>query len=525
MPPHAETPEETAKGWAERDGAAEERDLLEHGEKSEITITWRRPPSVASRIPFVSRRLINVSAEEHPALPGGPLPHQNAASRSSFLTPLVPGVTVPPGDLWYMIAAVLVAAVFHELGHALAAGMQNARVSGVGGFVALALPGAYVQLTGIEDLSVFAQLRVYCAGAWHNLVAALLALVAVGWLPLLMSGVYHTSSGALVVSVPELSALLGHVEPGDVILRLGRFDVSDGGPSFRRAVSNLILTNDTVGFCVSENMYRNYSRPRSTCCDDAVMQDLDTSAEMRDKCFRVQGIEKRKSCIDTAVVSTQPTCRFTLDCSGTGLARGPGGVPASPGHSHPGVSSVRMDAVSRAAAPVLPDIPAPNGVPPDPGGEQVDGSKTSCFIPVLPRQQQLVDVRVKGARTGEIVHFFYQGYPEVLGQSVTVSSYVPRIWSMAPHSFIQVLALMDIPNMIERLLQYLSSISLALAILNMAPVFFLDGEVSSVLFVQLLAPRMSQGSSAIAKQIIVCTGSVLLVLNMLTSLLEVEKWH
>lgn len=514
------------------DEAAAEADLRANGEKSQITISWRRKPKTVEQPTLKTTARLQANSSDpnsvpnHPRLPPGA---QQAPTRTSFLTPLVPGVTVPPGDLWYMIAAVLIAAVLHELGHALAAGMQNARVSGVGGFVALAIPGAYVQLQGIDELAILPQLRVYCAGAWHNLVAAILALAAVGWLPLFMSGLYLTGNGALVVSVPQLSALVGHIEPGDLILKLGRFDVEDGGPSFRLAVSNLILTNDTVGFCVSEDLYRNFSKPKSTCCDEEGMKRLESGADMKHKCFRVQGVERRTSCIDTAVVSTQRTCRISRECNEHEAGNRQGAVVfthrdgAQEGAESPeGTASVRLDTTNRVAAPLPPGSTHGPAAPVD---KDVQSDKISCFLPVLPQKQQLVDVRVRRAQTGEVVHFFYQGYPEVLGQSVTVSSYVPRFWSLAPLFLVQTFAMLDIPNMIERLLQYLSSISLALAILNMAPVFFLDGEASSILFVRLFIPRMSSSTAAVAKQVIVCTGSVLLVLNILSSILEVEGWQ
>lgn len=59
----------------------------------------------------------------------------------------------------------------HELGHALAATLHKIRVLHVGFFLSAGLPGAYVSV----DPAVAAhrpskQLRVYCAGVWHNLV-------------------------------------------------------------------------------------------------------------------------------------------------------------------------------------------------------------------------------------------------------------------------------------------------------------------------------------------------------------------
>lgn len=508
----------------------DEKDLIENGEKNSITITWRgrKPLSVAleeeeeeetedeaeTSARFDTGSTNSTSSSSNTAHSQS---QSSAASRNAFLTPLVPGVTVPAGDLWYMIGAVLIAAVVHELGHALAAGMQNAQVSGIGGFVALLLPGAYVQLGGIEDLSPWNQLKVYCAGAWHNLVSAILALVLISWLPVLMSGFFLCQEGAMVVAVPELSPLSGHVEPGDIILQLGPFNVSDGGPSFRRAVSNLVLSNDSVGFCVPEDLYRKYSKSRSPCCQDEYLQNIDYGESLDHKCFRVEGIENRTSCLEPEAVSTQPTCRKTRECSRMAAPGSMGPVVARSDEGMP-VGGLRLDTVNRAVSPVSAEGDS-SETEENAGGQ---AKKTSCFVPILPMEQQLVDVQVLAARTGQRVHFFYEGYPQILGQSVTVSSYVPRVWWTVPFPVIQVLASVDIPNMIERLLQYFSSISLALAILNMAPVFFLDGEMSCVLFVRLFAKKMPTTTAMRIRTIVVFSGTVLLVLNMIIALLEMD---
>eukprot|EP00177_Eucheuma_denticulatum_P004132 GFKZ01007498.1.p1 GENE.GFKZ01007498.1~~GFKZ01007498.1.p1 ORF type:complete len:619 (-),score=74.04 GFKZ01007498.1:1350-3086(-) len=438
------------------------------------------------------------------------------ASRASFLTPLVPGVTVPAGDIWYMVAAVMVAAVVHELGHALAAGMQNGRVDKVGGFLAVALPGAYVQLGGVEEMGVWSQLKVYCAGAWHNLVCAVGAVMVVGWLPALMAGGYAVERGAMVVGLPQDSVLKGHLEVGDIVLKMGRFEVMNGGASFRHAVSELILTRDSVGFCVPEDLYLNFSKPKSPCCNEEYLSSMEAGDELRQKCFRVDGVEKRLACIDPEVVSTQPTCRETVECV-RGASTGNGGRVMFARNEN----DVEWEGVSRMEDTEEEESAGGNSEAEDPA---MKNRSTGCFIPVLPVQQQLVDVRVRKVETGQIVHFFYEGYPQVLGRSVSVSSYIPRGWGQVPVGITQIVARADLPNGVERLLQYLSSISLALAILNMAPVLFLDGETSSVLFVRLLLPRMSKAGIERVKGVIVSGGSLLLLLNLLVALLEVETW-
>eukprot|EP00171_Calliarthron_tuberculosum_P015405 IDg15405t1 len=134
----------------------------------------------------------------------------------AMLTLLLPGVTIPASDVGYIAVALLVAMGVHELGHALAAASYDAHVTGVGGFLAFVFPGAYVQLEGVEKLAIVPQLKVYCAGVWHNVVTAALALLLAGALPSLSVVFFAPRAGALVVHVPKQSPLINHLEPGDV---------------------------------------------------------------------------------------------------------------------------------------------------------------------------------------------------------------------------------------------------------------------------------------------------------------------
>jgi S2P endopeptidase len=404
-------------------------------------------------------------------------------SRAPLLTPLVPGVTIPASDVGYIVVAMLVSAVVHELGHALAASMQEAKVDSFGGFLALVFPGAFVQLTGVNALTPFRQLKVWCAGAWHNFVLALVCLAMVSCMPAALSALYGRGSGALVVSLPSGSPLATHVRPGDVIVGLGRFPVQDGGASFRSAVSQLVETGDSAGFCLSEAVFQENAHPASECCD------LLASGQEhpRLQCFSLtDGVHlgQRRYCISPAIAATRRTCRSTADCSST---RPPldGGDDGAGG---------------------------------DGGGGR--GTPEKCFIPLLPEHEKLIDIRVRSARTGKVNHFFYQGHPHVLGQSVSVSSYVPRHgWAM-PAAVARAVAVWDLPNMLERQLQYLASISLALAILNMAPVFWLDGEASASIFVKLLAPRIDAVQLTRVTSTLLTCGTSLLALNILLALID-----
>ena len=78
-------------------------------------------------------------------------------------------------------------------------------MNGFGMFVFLIYPGAYVDLNS-EDLSKchpLKQLRIYCAGVWHNFILSLLACIFIFGLPLIMSP-FYANNGAVVTYQSEV---------------------------------------------------------------------------------------------------------------------------------------------------------------------------------------------------------------------------------------------------------------------------------------------------------------------------------
>jgi len=83
-------------------------------------------------------------------------------------------------------------------------------VCGFGLFVFAIYPGAYVNLytEHLQAVSPMRQLRVYCAGVWHNFVVVLIAIAALVSLPWLLSLFYHTGNAVVITSVMEVSGCL-----------------------------------------------------------------------------------------------------------------------------------------------------------------------------------------------------------------------------------------------------------------------------------------------------------------------------
>mmetsp|Transcript_18829 Transcript_18829/g.42780 ORF Transcript_18829/g.42780 Transcript_18829/m.42780 type:complete len:533 (+) Transcript_18829:58-1656(+) len=127
-------------------------------------------------------------------LRSAPLAH---VAEAAALRPVIPGVNLPASEGPALAAALVLALAFHELGHALAASTERVKTEGAGLFVALVVPGAFVRLEEglLPQLPPRAQLKVYCAGAWHNLALTALSLLAAWAMPLLLSPLFGPAHG------------------------------------------------------------------------------------------------------------------------------------------------------------------------------------------------------------------------------------------------------------------------------------------------------------------------------------------
>lgn len=78
---------------------------------------------------------------------------------------------------------------------------EQVRVNGFGIFFMVLYPGAFVDLF-TEHLMVITpmrQLRIYCAGIWHNFILALFFYGFLQMLPWLLSLGYVTGRGAVIL--------------------------------------------------------------------------------------------------------------------------------------------------------------------------------------------------------------------------------------------------------------------------------------------------------------------------------------
>ncbi|XP_013193656.1 membrane-bound transcription factor site-2 protease [Amyelois transitella] len=122
---------------------------------------------------------------------------------------LLPGVNIPASDFWVYFLAIGLSSVFHELGHAMAAAQEDVQLLAVGVYVFTIIPVAFVQLNTehLNNLDITKRLRIYCAGVWHNIIIALIALLLFFSAPILFSIAYESEVGVRVTGFTDDSPL------------------------------------------------------------------------------------------------------------------------------------------------------------------------------------------------------------------------------------------------------------------------------------------------------------------------------
>uniref|UniRef100_A0A668A4I8 Membrane-bound transcription factor site-2 protease n=1 Tax=Myripristis murdjan TaxID=586833 RepID=A0A668A4I8_9TELE len=331
----------------------------------------------------------------------------------------VPGVNLPTSQLAYFFIALLLSGVIHELGHAVAALREQVRVNGFGMFVFVVYPGAFVDLftTHLNLISPTQQLRIFCAGVWHNFVLCVAALAFLFLLPLFLFPMYSTGAGALVIEVVQGSSADGPrgLSVGDIVTGLEDCPVR-GVEDWAHCLSHLSHTPQT-GYCSPSppfilllfllRLFVAFKRLDGTmdCCSNNSLTDL---------CFSYikpqnRNIKEREyACMPVRkMVTGTRVCRSDEDCIT---------------HSH--------------AASV-------------------------CVTPSLENQTRFIRVTHPPN-----THMLFVGYPPHLQYAVSLTNFVPRFGFL--HQ--------DLPVFLETFCKYVVSLSGALAVVNSVPCFALDGQ-------------------------------------------------
>jgi len=233
------------------------------------------------------------------------------------LTPVIPGFNLPNSHLLYYFFALTVSGILHEMGHAMAAISQGVTVNGFGVFLFFVYPGAFVDLC-VEDmvgLSPVRQLRVYCAGVWHNFVICLICAAIITFLPALLSPFYASgeNSGLLVVSVVEASPLSGHLFSGSLIERVDDCRV-ETLLDWQECISLSFQGRSLVkaGNCVPKQQIAVFPEEIYNCCKN------NESTVSNSLCFHNkppdESAQTVEACLPVRQTISNPECDSDEDC-------------------------------------------------------------------------------------------------------------------------------------------------------------------------------------------------------------------
>jgi len=341
------------------------------------------------------------------------------------LVMLVPGVNVPTSDIPYMIVALFLCAVIHEFGHAIAAAVDKIRTESVGFTMFFMLPSAYVVLPTMDlnRTSFIGKLRIYCAGAWHNVILCVFAVTVIvfccspGWSTSLIehNGAY-SHRGVFIEKVTEespLRQLLMEERSLPYITGVGDCPVVDHS-SWTTCLTEIMQKN--YGYCVpSKTVIDSFSQYGDTCCSE--MHDRQLCFSLSNP-FLTKERTVEKVCLIARDVTNHPAC--PKQCTA-------------------------RDHIC---------------LTPDQENESKDVHHT---------REHLLRIRLlESEESGEDRDVIYYGTIPSLYQQIEVSNYRVR------HPFNSTISLGSVA-MLEKICRYTFALSSALALLNLAPVYMLDG--------------------------------------------------
>jgi membrane-associated protease RseP (regulator of RpoE activity) len=143
----------------------------------------------------------------------------------------LPGIFVSFETFPYLILALSVVVISHELSHGIASLVDRVPLKSTGAFFAHILMGGFVEpdeekLNQAKDLT---KLRVFAAGSFTNIVLGVLCIVLLANFPVTIAPFYNVvSSGVTIGSVPDnLPAHSSGLQAGDTVTSINGTKISD----------------------------------------------------------------------------------------------------------------------------------------------------------------------------------------------------------------------------------------------------------------------------------------------------------
>lgn len=156
---------------------------------------------------------------------------------------LVPGLTISLESLPYVLVSLIVVIVTHEFAHGIASLAERIPLKSSGVFLALVLPGAFVEIDEeqLEKSRPSTKLRIFSAGASTNIAVGMLVLLLLANFTLTISPLYHPQSSGVIITelVPGGAAENVGIKKWDTILNLNGTPVR-GVEELRQYMNNAV---------------------------------------------------------------------------------------------------------------------------------------------------------------------------------------------------------------------------------------------------------------------------------------------
>ncbi|CAH0384965.1 unnamed protein product [Bemisia tabaci] len=238
--------------------------------------------------------------------------------------PVIPGLNLPAQDIFHYIFSLLTCTIVHELGHAVAAAREGLHISGFGVQLLFIIPFAYTLLDQVDNLPPSKQLRVLCAGIWHNLILAVFAAFVVFAMPFIFAPVYSIGQSVHVEQILKDSLLIGPsgLEVGDEITKVNYCPVQDMN-SWRDC---LVQSTESLspGYCVSSEFIHQHDESFEVKHLNDGTIDCCRSNMSRNLCFEYLESEfepielPQYSCLNVrnVVENFEKPCQTSQECEG-----------------------------------------------------------------------------------------------------------------------------------------------------------------------------------------------------------------
>ncbi|XP_063826861.1 membrane-bound transcription factor site-2 protease [Ostrinia nubilalis] len=343
---------------------------------------------------------------------------------------MLPGVNIPLSDFWVYFLSIGFCSIFHELGHAMAAAQEDVQLISVGVYVFTIIPIAFVQLNTehLNSLAIGKRLRIYCAGVWHNIATAFVALLLFFSAPVLFSIAYETDVGVRVTGFTDDSPLkdVRGLDKDDIIMTVNGCDVKN----INDWTYCLHMAHDRFGICTSaEFIAQNDEIMMETVKENDVVECC-RKDDIYGFCFEYMEPKTADSALPGQYSCLKP--RDMIKKKFTKCSEGGGFL--CPRNTH-------------------------------------------CLRPSLNNHTYLLIIERKDNNP-----VLYLGLPYDLHKTVFVDQYFPRL---AIFSFFS-------PSQFEKLLRYIFIFSMGIGFLNVIPCYGTDGHHIARNLIQMLAKYLNK---------------------------------